>query len=413
MRARATRLPGLLAAIAAVSLSVVAPLRAEEPKDKYGKLHVGPLYLTPRLTVTAGVDNNVYNTPVGVQDRAVAVTPGLDAVVPVTRHARLRGSGGVAPHYFDQEESQRFTDVFGTAGAEVEVGPVTVRGGIGGGRFRQRFSLEIDERLLRHESSHYYGATLRLGRRISVDAGQTDLTSTFDEAATLDGQSVSGSLDRKTVTRTATVNVPLTRKTTILPFADFVEDRFLVPQPGLPGAVTSQRYGLAFQFSPLAFLDGRVAGGVRHFGAGQGVAPYTGPFVQANVSMPFIIGTRLALSALRDVSYMVTPVAADAPARNSATTGNYRAEWQFELPWHLQGRIFGGYSEAHYLLPVLVDGRAQERTDHSWIEGGALLRRFGSHVSVGGIVQTGTRVSPVDGHSYDGALYGLTGEVHF
>ena len=401
-------------ATAIVTLSATGAVRGATPKDsKYGKVRVGPVYLTPRLTVTAGVDNNVYNTPVGIGDRAVAVTPVLDAVVPLTRFARIKVSGGISPHYFDKEASQRYTDVFGTVGAEADAGPLTVRGGRGGGRYRQRFSLEIDDRLLRHESSHYFGATVRLVRRFSADVVQTDVTSTYDQTAALAGQSVSGALDRKTVTRTLTFTIPLTRKTSLLPFVDFIEDQFLRPEIGLPRTVDSQRFGAAFQFSELAFFEGRIGGGIRRFAPGQGVAPYSGPFLLGDLNVPFAFGTRLALSARRDVNYAVTPAATPEAQRNTAVMATYRVDWQFELPWRFHGRLFGGYSESKYLAPVLVDGSAHSRVDHAWTEGGALLRHLGRHLSLGGMVQAGKRISPLDGHSYDGILYGLTGEVRF
>lgn len=404
----------IFVAMAIVTLGAAGAATGATSKDpKYGKIRVGPVYLTPRLTVTAGVDNNVYNTPAGVADQSVAVIPGLDAVIPVTRHARIRASGGIAPHYFDKEASQRFTDVFGTAGAEADAGPLTVRAGRGAGHYRERFSLEIDDRLLRHESSDYFGATVHVLRRFSADVAQTDLTSTYDQTATLAGQSVSGSLDRKTITRTVTLTIPLTRKTSLLPFADFIEDRFLLPELGVPRTVDSQRFGASFQFSELAFLQGRIGAGIRRFAAGQGVAPYTGPFLLGDLDLPFLFGTRLALVLRRDVNFTVTPAATPEAQRNTAVTATYRADWRFELPWRLQGRVFGGYSESRYLSPVLIDGTVRPRLDHFWTEGATLLRHLGRHVSLGGIVQAGKRVSPLDGHSYDGALYGLTGDVHF
>src|SRR5205814_10490458 len=107
------------------------------------------------------------------------------------------------------------------------------------------------------------------------------------------------------------------RKTSLLPFADFVEDRFVHSPPGLSPTVNSQRFGAALNFGELAFFTGTVAAGVRHFGAGQGVAPYDGPFVAVTLNAPFFIGTHLLLSANRDVTY-----SAFAPA-----VGNLRSTY--------------------------------------------------------------------------------------
>jgi hypothetical protein len=42
---------------------------------------------------------------------------------------------------------------------EVDVGPFTAYGGVGGGHYHQRFTLEIDDRLLRHEDEGPLGGS--------------------------------------------------------------------------------------------------------------------------------------------------------------------------------------------------------------------------------------------------------------
>jgi len=386
----------------------------EQPRErsKYGSLHLGPVYFSVRVPFAAGVNSNVYNTPDGTSDQSASITPNLQAVLPVTRHARIRGAGGIVPQYFHREASQRYTDRFGDVRGEVDVGPLTAYGGFGAGRYRQRFSLEIDDRLLRHEKKDLVGSTLHVGHRVAMSASQVRVTSTFDPEATVNGQPVSTSLDRRTVTRHADLFVPLTRKTSLAPFVDFVEDRFLRSTPGLKPEVTSQRYGATLSFSELAFLNGTVSAGVRHFGAGQGVAPYDGLFLAVTVSSPFVIGTHLVFSANRDVTY-----SAIAPAvgslRSTYINSTYRGDVIFELPLRLHGRVFGGYLESRYLLPAAADTGSATRLDRGWLQGGALLRHVGRHLSLGGSVQHESRTSPVDGRSYGAMAYGLAGELSF
>jgi putative beta-barrel porin BBP2 len=384
----------------------------DSERSKYGSVRLGPVYLSARAPFAVGVDGNVYNTPEGTSDEAASITPTLKAVLPLGRHARIRSSGGVVPQYFHRESTQRYTDRFGDVRGEIDAGPITAYGGIGGGRFRQRFTLEIDDRLERHEKSDVLGAVLHVGHRVTVGGSQTRLTSTFDAEAIVDGRPVSASLDRRTMTRRADLSLPLTRKTSLRPFADFVEDRFLQPSPGLASSVTSQRYGAALAFSELAFLNGTLAAGVRHFGAGEGVAPYDGLFLSVNVTSPFIVGTRLLLSANRDVNYSAV-AARSASVRNTYVASNYRAEVSFELPLRLHGRVFGGYIESRYLRPSGDEATFAPRRDRGWLEGAALLRHLGRHLSLGGRVQHESRTSPLDGRSYDGLAYGLAGEVRF
>jgi hypothetical protein len=390
---------------------------AQEPtrdRSKYGSMRLGPFYLSLSAPFAVGVDNNVYNAPEGTSDQSASITPTLKVVLPLIRRARIRGSGGIVPQYFHRERSQRYTDLFGDVRGEVDLGPLTAYGGIGGGRYRQRFTLEIDDRLLRHQKSHIFGATLHLGKRVTVSGSQSTVTATFDPEASVDGRPVSQSLDRRSVTRRAELSVPLTRKTSLLPFVELIEDRFLQASPGLKPTVDSQRYGAALSFSELAFLTGTLAAGVRHFGASEGVTPYNGPFLSVSLTSPFVIRTRLVVSANRDVTYSgLAP--SSGTIRNTYVISAYRSEVLFELPLKLQGRLFGGYLESRYLAPEpgVSDPVARPRRDHGWIEGGALLRHLGRHLSLGVRVQHENRTSSVAARAYDAMAYGLAGEASF
>lgn len=397
-----------------VIVGALAPTAATTAeRSKYGKIRFGPVYITPNLTVLAGVDNNVYNSPTGVADESVRITPSLTVVLPVTSHARLKGVGGVVPNYFHKESSERHIDAFGGGSAEVDIGPLSFSAGAGRARYRQRFSLEIDERILRHESNKSVGASLRIARRISASASQTSLTFTFDPTAVLHGEPIGLILDRDTVTRRFEIALPITRKTSLAPFLDLVEDRFLRSPSGVPARVPSQRYGVAVEFGELAFIVGNVTVGVRHYGASEGVPPYDGLFLDVSAGMPFVLKTRLQLSSHRDVTYSaLRPVG--AAVRTTYVSSTHRAEILYELPWRLHGRSFVGYSEASYLQPSDSEvTSAPPSRDHAWLVGGALLRRLGDHVSVGAIVQRENRAGALTARTYVGTVYGLTGEVHF
>src|SRR5262249_12685956 len=151
----------------------------------------------------------------------------------------------------------------------------------------------------------------------TMTASQLRSTSTVDPEATLDGGNVSEFLDKRTMDRRVELGVPITRKTTLLPFVDFITDQFLHPSPDLPRTVDSTRYGLGVGFSELAFFNGSAFFGVHHYGAGQGVPPYNGPFLGVNLGSPFIRSSRLNLSAGRDVNYSALATGAGANIRNT------------------------------------------------------------------------------------------------
>jgi len=99
-----------------------------------------------------------YNTPDGTSDESASVTPTLQAVLPGASCA-AQGTGGIVPQYFHREASQRYTDLFrGPSAVKSTWDPSQRFGGFGGGRYRQRFTLEIDDRLLRHEKRDVAGA---------------------------------------------------------------------------------------------------------------------------------------------------------------------------------------------------------------------------------------------------------------
>lgn len=399
----------MVAAFGVLVASWPLPSDAADPPE-YGRTRLGPLYLTLRATLSAGIDDNVYNSATAVvSDESVTLVPGIEVVLPLTRRARIKSSGGLAPHFFATEKAERHTDRFGSVGAELDLGPFSAAASRGAGRFRERFSLEIDERLSRDETVTALGGAFRV-RRISVGASRRVTKLAF--ARGRDGTLFDVTLDRNSTTDRFQVTLPITRQTALVPAADLVEDRFLHPASGLLPTVRSQRYGLAFEFGKLAFISGRVAGGIHRFGAGQGVAPYSGPFVEVNAGMPFLLGTRLILDGKRDVTYAAA-AAADPSSRNTAVSSVYRGELQFGLPWQMHGRAFTSYSGFDYLLPTVVEGSPMRREDSGWQYGGALLRRLGDYLSLGVTAQRVGRGSVVIGRSYRGWSYALAGEFRY
>jgi hypothetical protein len=400
-----------VAASVTLTLSIASASAQEFPKK--GGIRLGPFQVSAVAPFTGGVDSNVYNMPDGVGDESFTITPTLQVLLPLGRRARIRSTGGVAPYYFHTEKGQRHTDLFGSTRAEVDVGPFTPFAGIEGARYRQRFSLEVDDRIRRNTSGHLLGTIVRIRRSVTLTASQHTVKSTFDPEATFAGQPVSVALDRETQTRTLQLALPLTRKTTLALWFDLVEDNFLEVAAGVVPVVKSSRYGLAFEFSELAFFNGRVAAGVRHY-PGEGVVPaYDGPYLAVNLGMPFFLGSKLQLSAARDVSYSATPSAAGPTVRQTYVAGTYSASLIFELPWKLQGRVLGGYDETAYLSLDGRDSSAVPPGEHGETVGGVLLRHLGRHISLGGIVKFVNRSSPIPTRSYRDRLYGVTGDVRF
>jgi len=399
------------AALLTATFSMATANAQQSPKK--GGIKLGPFQVSAVAPFAAGVDSNVYNTPEGVSDETFTIAPTLQVLLPLGRRARIRSTGGVAPYYFNTERSQRHTDVFGTTRAEIDVGPVTAFGGLEASRYRQRFTLEIDDRIRRDTSGTLFGATFRIGHSSTLTASQHFVKSTFDPDAQFAGQPVSVALDRETTTRTLQLTFPLTRKTSLAPWFELIEDDFIGAAPGQIPIVKSSRFGLGFEFSELAFFNGRAAGGIRHYPGDGVVPPYTGPFIAVNLGMPFILGSRLQLNGARDVTYSATPSAAGPAARQTYVTGTYGATVTFELPWRLQGRLLVGYDTTEYLALDGQDPATVPPGEHGKTVGGAVLRHLGRHLSLGGIARLVDRSSPLPTRSYQDNQYGITGDIRF
>src|SRR5436309_4663766 len=159
-----------LVAAALVAGALPASAAEREKKKRPGRFRVGPVYLTPKLQLkNAGVDTNVFNQRTGeVPDNSVVLSPTMLAAWPVGRRLRLTGEGHVDLNYFRRQTDERSTDFGGEGRAEVDIGPFTLFGAGGGGQSRQRFSIDLDQRVLRHERWGSTGFTVTPTRRVSA-----------------------------------------------------------------------------------------------------------------------------------------------------------------------------------------------------------------------------------------------------
>ena len=409
MGSRALRRAELLLVVA---LTLAA--RTSTGEERQRRFRIGPVYFSPRLLFTAGPDSNVYHTEDNaVRDNTLLLGPRLDLTLPVGRRLLLTGRGGVDLNYFEREESERSTDYQGTGEAQLLVGPLTLAGGRGGGRSRQRFSTEIDRRLERRFDEIHALASFAFTRKIQLSAGANELTTTHQEGVVLGGVDVRDALDRRTRKYSAQLRVALTSRTTVLASGETQNDLFLNDPANAPREARSRRYAGGFEFSPRAFVRGSVVAGIRDFPDEdeQVVPPFNGVIASANIQAPLRHIGQLTLTAGRDVYYAVERVIAAGQAlRNSYVSGSYGGGLTVELPLSLLARGNVSFDRADYLLPYQIDGRELDRLDRVRTTGVTLLRAFGRPLRVGVTVQWSRRESNVPGFSYRATLYGLAGE---
>lgn len=422
--------------LALAVLFPLAPAHAADPtpKKRPGRYKLGPVYLTPKLELkNAGVDTNVFNRQTGaVPDTQIVLSPGVQAALPIGRRLRFTGQGFLDLNYFQRQGSERSTDRAADGRAEIDFGPFTFFGAGGGGQYKQRFSIDIDDRLLRQERWAQVGARFNLSRHISMTGIGSSRVYRF-ESSVLRGVDVKEALDRNTLSASLEGRVALSNLTTLLLSAEGIEDRFLsaglstTPNVILGSAALesgsaknlsrraqSFRYLGGFEFGQRAFINGKVLAGYREFpGTGGQAAPaYRGPALSISATLPLMRLGRLAISADRDVAFAVTASGgSENRLRNTYVSSRYGGQFSFELPFNLTGRASAGYEQLRYVFPTLTAVGYVRRVDNQYLLGGSLLRRFGDSLRIGGTVAWVRRVSSLETGSYQGLRYGLQAEV--
>jgi hypothetical protein len=374
--------------------------------------------LTFRLQLkNAGIDTNVFQTfQDPVRDAVVVLSPRVDGVVPVGRRLRITGFGLLERSYYRRQGQERSTDFYGEGRADLDLGSLHLFGGGGGGRFTQRFSLDVDERLPRHEKRAHAGATLSLSRRLSVTGQAATEVLTFARGVFRLGGDVKEAMDRNTLTATGQVRFALTPRTSLVASADALEDRFFSQPVGMPRRRRSHRYLGGLEFGERAVVTGRVLAGVREFPGtlAEGSPPYRGPVLAADLAFSVRQRARLRLVGERDVLYASSLVdLGTVRYRNAFVFRRYLGEAALDLPLRLVGLLSAGFEEAQYLLPYPYPDAflLADRLDHRWTAGIGLQRRFGSSVRAGGHISWARRASSIPYFSYEGLRYGLTAEI--
>jgi hypothetical protein len=410
-----------LAAVAALAVGLPAvPGTAQEPRRPSGRYRVGALELTPRLVLkNAGVDTNVFHTLQDpVRDQVVVFGPRLDGALRVGRRLRATGTTWVDFNYFHREDDESSTDFYGGGDVSWTFPHFDLFGGGGGGQFTQRFSIDVDERLLRQEKRAHAGATWRITSRLGLTGQWTGEVVTFAPAAFRLGGSVKESLDRNTLIGAGQIRYDLTNRTRFVLSGEALEDRFFSQRGPNPRTRRSYRGLAGFEVAESTFRrtpSGKLLFGVRDFPETSGGSPtYRGPVAVVALAMPLGRLGLWRLDAERDVRFASSLVdLGSVRYRNAFVYERFQAEQQVALPLRVVGVWAGGFEQARYLFPYPYLSRSflAHRVDHRWMGRVALARSFGRSMRLGGHVVWTRRVSSLPLFSYEGLTYGLTAEV--
>jgi hypothetical protein len=418
-RASRPRREGALAPLGVLALLAAAPASAQvrvAPLE-VARFHVGPLELTPTFAISnLGIDNNVFNDGRNRRDANLIMNPGLNAFLPVGRRIRVGGDGQMDVGWFTREGDERYVDLRGNAGAELDLGPLTLVAGARGGRQRQRFSIEVDDRIRRETHELSGGAGISLGARSLVVFEAFTGRLRFDSSTAYTperGDQIRRALDRDWYGGRAELRYRLTDKTTAVVRGERREDEFVFdPEP----RSSARRWDLVggFDLAKTALVSGRLLAGVVSVPAdeGQAVPPYTGLAIEASLSRNLAWFAQLRIAGRRDVSWAVSRgILESAERRNSFVDEHLSAELSLGLPLDAVLRTSLGQDRARFLLPVIQRGSELSRVDRRLTLRASLLWPIGQRIRLGGSVLWARRSSNFAGVGYEGWRYGLAAEL--
>jgi hypothetical protein len=403
----------LLAACLAVPAR--AQIRVLPVTADVDSLEIGPFYVRPSLTIrNLGVDGNVFNSGDRPRsDRTAILNPGLGLFLPVGRRVRLAADGGLDVAWFARESEERYLDHYGSADLELELRPVTVFAGMGGGRHRRRFTIEIDQRLRRRLADARAGARIGIGDRTALAVELATETEVFAGDEGGGAQATKSALDRESRDLNMELRYQLTHKTTLLATAQLRRDDFTSDPRALTRA-SSRRILAGFELSPKALVGGHVLIGARVFPErdDQAAPVFSGLALSAQVSRRLAWFARVQLRADRDVSHSFRSGQRDGESRRNAYVyGRYGVSLDLGLPADLLARTSADLERARYLLPILRAGEPRERAERRWVLRGTLLLPVGKRLRLGATVSWAQRISGFTEASYDGIYYGLAAEL--
>ncbi len=383
----------LLVSFLASALAVAAPGRswAQQSTDPAAnaKVHIGPLALTPSVSLTnLGIDTNVFNTVDNPQrDFTVTLKPETLAWLHLGRGLLTANIGGGIV-YFKKFASQRSIDTDDTVRLDLPLNRLRPYAIEAYKNARERPNAEIDARARYTTNSTTAGLDLRIFGQTSIGAyGRYDRVR-YDQNELFFGTNLAQSLNRHTTAAGVTLSEQLTPFTTVTLTGEASQDRFKFDTEKNSDSV---RGLLGIALNPAALISGKATIGYRKFDAlGGGVPGFKGLTATADLNYVLLGRTRFGLQVQRDVDYsfdIITPYYV-------LTAVNASVAQQLFGPVDLTVR--GGRQSLAYRGIAGDVQQAANRTDLVYSYGGGIGYRIGDDLRVGFNVDQYRRTSSVD-----------------
>lgn len=265
------------------------------------RIRFGPLGITPSLSVSSGVDTNVFNEEIDPKsDLTTAINPRAQVWFRMRRFlAEVQNSTDAVS--FKEYSGQGGFSTRNDVRLELPINRVRLSLVDSFANTRQRASLEIDTRVRRQENTLTAGADVRATTKIFVRLTATRATTAFDDTASYLGINLAETLNRHAEMGTLSLRYQLTGMTTLILAAEEMREQF---EKSPQRDSRSVRVAPGVEFGPRALISGRASVGYRRFTITSGIAPdFTGPVASVELASTIRGATRVAAQATRDVIY--------------------------------------------------------------------------------------------------------------
>ncbi|MDE3157000.1 MAG: outer membrane beta-barrel protein [Acidobacteriota bacterium] len=388
--------------VAAVTAATASPAGAQTSSDPVAtaKAHLGPLAMTPRVTVSnLGVDTNVFNTVDNPQqDFTVTMTPSTQVWMHLGR-ALLSGNFGTGIVYYRKFKSQRGIETTDSLRLDLPLNRLRTYAMDSYANARQRPNSEIDARARYTTNTVTAGVDLVLLGQMSVGAyGRLDETR-YARGELFYGADLGQLLNRRGNTVGVRIRDPLTPFTTITLSGEASQDRF-ASSPERNSDSTTGSFGI--EFTPQALISGAASVGYQRFRPlGPGVPGYRG--VTASVGLNYVLlgVTKFGVQVNRNVQYSF-----DVNAPYYVDTG---------VTVSIAQRLFGpvdllaraANEQLAYRNLTVGSTSPLGRVDTVRTYGGGIGYRLGNDFTVGVNANLVRRISAVDLRRYQGLQVGM------
>jgi hypothetical protein len=371
-----------------------APVRAQgqapEPVETM-PIHFGPLGLRPSLSIAnVGNDSNVFNDAANPQeDFTATITPRLVARIRGGRFVLSYGSAADMV-YFRKFRSERSVNATSDVRLDGNFGRVQPYVAAGWVDTRDRLNAEVDVRTPRTQRTVAAGVRTLLASRTAVVVSGRRFTLDFDEGSQFRGIDLARTLNSRSDTVDAALQLLLTPLTTFSMTTSFQRDRFDASPERNSDTL---RLLPALQFDPTSLIRGSVAVGYRRFRPLTPALPdYSGLVVQAGVGYTLLARTRFDLDVTRDVQYSFE----DLEPYYLSTGRRVTVTHQLVGPFDLQG--FGGRQAMAYRQRQVEGDTRSDRVD---TYGGGAGYRLRDNLRLGVTWETNRRRSGLDERRYE------------